>query len=202
MASRLALKSRRHIDLAGAVIPFADLSHTNLSGAHLEKVNLTDANLTHAVLAHAKLAKAILSKVDLSGADLSHCDLRGADLTEANLSGANLKSANLALAHLEDADLRGADLADAQGVTWDQLLGARVDETLTLPNYLDEAGFFEVLEKYSIVKEFRPDFGPQLSDILRQIGEILANTDGSLRTKFSRDLLVIREMEQSGDLDS
>jgi uncharacterized protein YjbI with pentapeptide repeats len=65
--------SFREANLAGANLPWTDLTGANLSGARLIVANLTEANLTGA---------------NLSVADLTGANLSGANLEEANLSGA------------------------------------------------------------------------------------------------------------------
>lgn len=95
-------------ELAGAVLPFANLNRLNLSEADLSRAHLGGANL----------AKSYLSCTNLSGANLNSVNLDGADLFEANLSGADLTHANLSKANLNGADLRGcclngADLSEA-----------------------------------------------------------------------------------------
>jgi Pentapeptide repeats (8 copies) len=89
---------REPIDLTGARLPRADLSH-----GHFRNADLTDADLTGADLADA----------DLSGAALWGAELQGARLMGANLTNATLIGANLTVAILDNTEFSGADLTDA-----------------------------------------------------------------------------------------
>jgi uncharacterized protein YjbI with pentapeptide repeats len=105
-------------NLGGANLSKSYLSCTNLSGANLNSANLSGADLFEANLSGADLTHASLSKVNLNGADLRGCCLNGADLSEADLSGVNLNvgdlvGANLRGAKLGKAKLLGADLRQA-----------------------------------------------------------------------------------------
>lgn len=86
-----------------AVLCNVDLTGSDLAGAYLPWANLTGVHLNGADLARA----------DLRASHLEGADLRGANLTGARLNGANLAGADLSASHLEGADLRGADLTGA-----------------------------------------------------------------------------------------
>ena len=135
----------------------ADLKEANLYGAHLEEAHLFQAHLEGANLYQAHLDGANLSEAHLKGADLSLAELQGANLFQAHLKGARLwhamlQNANLREAHLEGANLgaylegtdlkrarlAGADLREAQGLTWEQIDQAIIDEQTKLPDYLLE----------------------------------------------------------------
>ncbi len=113
----------------------AKLRYTNLRHGHAARVFLAKANLVNANLAGAYLHKADFRNADLSGAYLFNAFLAEAYLQEANLQRANLRWANLRYAKFDDADLKGAnlkganieeaDLRKAQGLTGDQIKGAR-----------------------------------------------------------------------------
>jgi uncharacterized protein YjbI with pentapeptide repeats len=92
-----------HMDLRGAMLMDADLSHANLSGSDLRGANLFQADLSHANLTQAHLEGAELGKANLSRANLT-----GAKLPHAHLNGANLVAAKLDLADLSHADLTHA----------------------------------------------------------------------------------------------
>jgi len=62
----------------------------------------------------------------LERANLSRADFRFVDFTGANLTDTNFKGTKL----------QGAILTDVQGLTWDQLDQAIIDETTILPDYL------------------------------------------------------------------
>ena len=134
----------RALNLAGLVMPGADLQfigfvRTNLAGArldgarlcnsNLELADLTEAQLTQVDLREARLMLARLKGATLRGANLSasffvqaraeSADLSAADLGDANclmtnFTDARLTSANLSGAKLERAVLARADLTDAR----------------------------------------------------------------------------------------
>jgi hypothetical protein len=72
----------------------------------------------------------------LQRAFLYEANLRGAMLHRANLRGAWLWKAHLHNTILEGAHLEGADLTAAEGLTWEQLQLANIDDTTKLPDYL------------------------------------------------------------------
>jgi uncharacterized protein YjbI with pentapeptide repeats len=110
-------------ELAGVILPGADLAEAQLVGANLSGAILVNNNLSRADLRGADLREA-----DLVGADLSHSNLGGADMTGAKLIRANLGHAdltqatlrcdlsfsNLSYANLTNADFTEADLTDAR----------------------------------------------------------------------------------------
>lgn len=100
-------------DLAGAILPFANLKRLNMSEADLSRAHLGGANLAKSYLSCTNLSGANLNGVNLSGADLFEANLSGADLTRANLSKANLIGADLRGCCLNGADLSEADLSGA-----------------------------------------------------------------------------------------
>lgn len=93
------------INLAGAILAYADLRQADLARADLRQANLAGAKLGKALLTGAVLAEA-----DLRGADLHEADLRQADLTGANLQGADLSGVDLTQAVLAGVSLTGARL--------------------------------------------------------------------------------------------
>ena len=140
------------VDLHGAHIPFAALTHAKLSvailidadlngavlaNADLSHANLTSATLIAAYMIGANLNTAVLKGTDLRGARLDNSnlaavligtDLRGTDLSGANLSGASLDGAT----KLSGANLSGADLRQVHVLTQSQLDDACGDENTTL----------------------------------------------------------------------
>lgn len=116
VASWVAYRGKRGVDLRGADLAYAFLGTVDLGGARLD-----DANLSQARLRGARLHDASLVRADLSQALLLGADLRGADLTEACLAGADLREADLSGCRLDRADLRGADLTRCA------LVGASID---------------------------------------------------------------------------
>ena len=126
--------------LVRASLAGADLSAAHLFGADLRRADMRWVNLTAATLVRADLRNADLGHVDvvsenlwkgarfpsrLVGAILMGADLRNADLGGADIRGASLEGARLDDANLGGADLSGADLYGAQGLTQQQLDGAR-----------------------------------------------------------------------------
>jgi uncharacterized protein YjbI with pentapeptide repeats len=101
----------RFLMFRGAVMPKADLSHTNLSRVDLFGANLVGANLSFSDLSNSDLTDCNLNGANLSGANLAESKLIGANLEYSNLSGAILRGAKLLGASLLGADLSKADIA-------------------------------------------------------------------------------------------
>jgi uncharacterized protein YjbI with pentapeptide repeats len=78
-------------------------SDPDFSGADLRRVNLAEA-----ILQYADLCDANLYQVDLAGASLGWAKLDRADLCQADLRGVHMERATLDRATLYGADLRGA----------------------------------------------------------------------------------------------
>jgi hypothetical protein len=115
---RQSLYWRAHHAGAGAYLVGADLAGDNLAGvvlpgANLRRAHLAGADLEGANLVEADLRAADLTRVNLRGARLQGADLQAADLRSTLLGGANPTVADLAHADLEGTDLRGADLRGA-----------------------------------------------------------------------------------------
>ena len=101
------------INLIGARLGRASLSHAHLIGAnlrraHLEWTNLDSTNLNGANLNHSNLRRASLSNANLSNSHLYSANLSNSDLTNACLYQADLRSANLGNAILSNSDLTNA----------------------------------------------------------------------------------------------
>lgn len=104
------------INLAGAHLQGADLTHARLQSADLRNADLQFAVLRHACLAGAYAYMALLDHANVYRANLEHATfrrarMRTADLCESRLVDADLAEANLSGADLTRADLRGADLS-------------------------------------------------------------------------------------------
>jgi hypothetical protein len=115
-------------NLAGVVLPqanlaAADLRYASLKGADLSGANLTGAtgadigwaDLSGAGLAQATLAQAVLSGSNATGAAMAGAALGGANLAGAAFVGADLSGANLNGAALSRTGFAGANLS---GATW------------------------------------------------------------------------------------
>jgi hypothetical protein len=130
-------------ELGRAEFQRAYLERADFSRGRLEKADFSSAYLLRAKLIKAKLSNSSLYRAHLMNADLYGADLRGANLSEANLVGANLKEAvmgclgnsstNLRGTNLSDANLIGVDLSHVSGLTAQQVLAAKMDETTKLP---------------------------------------------------------------------
>ena len=81
-----------------------------------------------------RLRNVFLRRTDWSGADLTGADISGTDVSHASFVGADFTDANL-----RGTILRGADLTGARNLTIEQLQNAVVDETTTLPDYIDRS---------------------------------------------------------------
>jgi hypothetical protein len=169
-----ALKRKKsNLDLAGAVIPRANLSRANLTAANFEGTYLSGADLSMSILVAARLKNATLQGANLSHADLSESDLTSADLSGADLSGAKLVRANLDRTNFRKADLRGANLKDAKGVGWLSLLQAFLDERTIVPTELEGDSLFQFLAQhiYSDRVDWSAEFHGSLREFLRQMAE-------------------------------
>jgi hypothetical protein len=104
------------------------------------KVNLLgfprSLNIARADLKGKWLAGANLSWADTTLANLQEANLLAADLWNADFQGANYPGANLLGANLQEANLQGANLQRVEGLTEEQIQGARTDEHTKLPPYL------------------------------------------------------------------
>lgn len=200
-AQRIKPVSGDEIDLSGAVIPFSDLSETQLSGANFEKKTLCDANFAGADLSHARFSGADLRRANLSNTNLSYADFSKADLTAVDLSAANFMSTNLDGAKFDKTKLQGADLRHAHNALWEQLLDAFIDEHTTLPEDLSIDALHETLEGYIQGFDLRADFEEVYDDMAilllklteiagdRTIGEFAVDVGRALMIKeFQREL--------------
>jgi len=91
-------------------------------------------------------------RLDINGAfirrtDWSDGDLVGANLSMADATGAVFDNADLRDAELEGTILIGADLSGAKNLTTDQLARAVIDETTSLPEYIDRRGLGRARER-------------------------------------------------------
>jgi uncharacterized protein YjbI with pentapeptide repeats len=102
------------VQLQGADLSEAELSHANLRDAYLSHANLSETNLSHADLSDTDLSGANLRSADLSGANLADANLVGTDLSNARLNGVTLRYARLFGAKLAGARLYGAKLYHAR----------------------------------------------------------------------------------------
>lgn len=126
------------LDLTGACMPSAVLSHAVLRHANCRGADLSGAIARSADLSHAVIEEAVLSGADCGGALFSHVKAG-----EANFAGAMLEDANFENATLRYANLRGAlidgtnfEQADLWGVVLDE---ADADESIFRNARLDEA---------------------------------------------------------------
>lgn len=128
---RITRYDSQPVNLAGANLFGADLTHAklslaDLSGVDLRRARLNSADLSHARLRHADLTFAKLHGATLTDAYLRLAKLRNAELPDAKLNSADLSDAGLTRAQLQGADLTGADLTDAD-LTDAHLNGAHLD---------------------------------------------------------------------------
>jgi uncharacterized protein YjbI with pentapeptide repeats len=132
-------------NLKGADLRLANLKDAVLVSVNLEEATLTGAILTGAILTNSNLQNAILNKVNFTQAMLDSAKLKDAILDNSNFEGAELEDANLentvlnkvnfTQANLCDvnfdyADLEGTNLVDAIDLSEEQLMKARICQTL------------------------------------------------------------------------
>jgi hypothetical protein len=106
-------------NLAGVILPAANLYDCDFSDAHMPGVTLN-----HATISNCKFLRA-----DLRAAQLRHARLPGNDLTEVDLGGADLLRADLVNTKLDGAKMIGASLAGAT-VVRTSFRGAELRDTL------------------------------------------------------------------------
>jgi uncharacterized protein YjbI with pentapeptide repeats len=121
-----ASQSLALLDLTGADLRNANLSHVDATGAKLINADLSNANLD---FLYAPGPGPLL---DLSGAKLTNASLTGADIRYDNLSGADLSGTSLvtvALTRVVGANLAGCPAALPAGwsCTLNNLVGPTVD---------------------------------------------------------------------------
>lgn len=121
------------LDWRGAIIRNSRFEAARLPGANLFAARLEQVALTGADLSGANLTGATLIKADLSGSKLNKAELIRAELLDCNLRGADLRDASLRGVRLSGSDLGGADLSTARDLTYQQLLGCRIDDQTRLP---------------------------------------------------------------------
>ncbi|MBP0617283.1 pentapeptide repeat-containing protein [Jiella sp. KSK16Y-1] len=81
-----------------------------------------------------RLRNVFLRRTDWTDADLTDADISGTDVSNASFVGADFTRTNL-----RGTILRGADLSGARNLTLEQLQSAVLDETTTLPDYIDRS---------------------------------------------------------------
>jgi uncharacterized protein YjbI with pentapeptide repeats len=123
------------VQLTSASIPGIHLIRTGLAGASLQQAHLEGARLENANLNRAHLDGAFLSGANLSGGDTSlrYATLINADLHDAMMHDADLTGANLTSANLTNAKLSSSPQA-AQGTL---LTGANLFKATLLGTQLD-----------------------------------------------------------------
>ena len=134
------------LNLVGADLRGAELSHANLEGANMDGADLRSANLQHARLDGATLFSAQMDHVDLTHASLRNSDLKaasilGSNLNEVLLIGADLRGASLQGSTMAQADLSGANLSrallqDVVGITYEQLCKVQTMKGAMLDDHL------------------------------------------------------------------
>lgn len=130
--ARLSHLKGDRLDLRAADLREATLCDTRLGGCRLQDARLEHSDWSRATLrtcildgAHAADGRFDAARIEDStavGADLSRASLRGAHLTETSFARAVMREAVLDDAEGEGVEFRGADLAGAT------LAGARLDE--------------------------------------------------------------------------
>lgn len=126
------------LNLAGACLQTAILTHANLRSA-----NCRGAQLIGAVARSADLTDAVLEEASLTGADLSGATLAGVKAGEASFEDAMLEDATFENASLRYANLKGVLIDGANFKNcdlWGAVLdGADADEAMFGQAHLDEA---------------------------------------------------------------
>jgi uncharacterized protein YjbI with pentapeptide repeats len=133
----------KNVRLTSAKLDDANLMSTNLAGVDFSD----DLNLVNAVLPYANLSDTDLSEADLEGANLASADLEGANLPWANLSDTDLRGADLSGAtgwtegQLTAAkSLEGATMPDGQILKSDFNPGPTLEEWLKSKGRGEDSG--------------------------------------------------------------
>ncbi|WP_329334204.1 pentapeptide repeat-containing protein [Streptomyces sp. NBC_00663] len=165
--AQLASADLRSVNLQGSFLEYAelknaDLLEANMEACHLEHCNLTGADLTSSNLERAYICEATLDDARLDHARLNYALVKGSSLVKTSLVKANLQGARFIGAVLDDADLtssrmmvakftgtytkgakldgallHAADLSEADDLTVEQMLSARIEYSTKVPNHLD-----------------------------------------------------------------
>lgn len=106
-------------DMSAMILFQANLSFTDLNSSLLSQANLRQANLLHAILVKACLDNALLEKANLSLANMQNITLRQANLKQAILRWADLSGAVFEGTLIEGADFTGTNLAYARFINVD-----------------------------------------------------------------------------------
>lgn len=127
--------------LVGSYFQHANLEKAHfdaaqLWGANFKKAYLDETSLKNAVLRETNFQSSILSNTNFRNADLTDADLQNADLSYADLSAANLSGVNFKDSCLFFTNLSNTILEDTEGLTYEQLLDATIDENTILPVHL------------------------------------------------------------------
>src|SRR5215204_4490547 len=151
------------VNVVGADLRGADLSHSVLHAAWLDEANLSEANLSNAGLAYARFIRTILRNANLSDAYAYEAEFNLANLTNADLAGADFygdlpevrnpenfprpKGAVFISANLRDADLSGTDLKHADfyraNLSGADLSGANLKNANVTEEQLEQAESLE-----------------------------------------------------------
>ena len=129
-------KDVRRVVLKGAYLDRANLNKTLFKMADLSGAHLHFAKLKRADFYYACLKKADLRFANLKGAWLGKADLTGANLSFVDLTNAKLTDADLTDANLSDANLSNANFYKTTGLTQEQLDGACISSSESLPRNL------------------------------------------------------------------
>lgn len=119
--------------LAARLMQSKELSGLDLMGFHAAGGELQGLRADAALLRNADFQRADLRDADFRNANLSGARLGQADLRNANFCNADLEGADFAGADLRGADFRGASLFGASFLNEETGEGARIDQTVELP---------------------------------------------------------------------
>ncbi|CEG55962.1 pentapeptide repeat-containing protein [Legionella fallonii] len=106
-------------NMSAMILFQANLSYADLNSSLLNQANLRQAKLLHAILVNACLDNALLEKANLSHANMQNITLRQANLKQAILRWADLSGSVFEGTLIEGADFTGTNLAGARFINVD-----------------------------------------------------------------------------------
>ncbi|MFU1782970.1 pentapeptide repeat-containing protein [Haloarcula japonica] len=98
------------MEVEGAYLVDADLSHLTISDATLHNANLSGANLIGCDVANSDFSNTDFVETDLAECEINNSDLSNTDLSKARLSDAKISETDLSNASFVDANLSRCEL--------------------------------------------------------------------------------------------
>jgi uncharacterized protein YjbI with pentapeptide repeats len=130
----------RGLDLAGVILPVADLADANIANVTLVQAHLEESRLTRVLMTSSDLSGADLSGADLADARFENCDFSRSVLVRATMSRASFVRCLFKGVQFLDAKCQEADFSDADAGASD-FRGANLTAANFEGAFLNEARF-------------------------------------------------------------